>query len=165
MLPVLLLGDYTYSVDDYYCQNEYTNLRSTYINGVLAYTIPMSISIGCYFYTLRKMRRGNNDLIQTMTQIQQISARRDLVVLLRICIILGLLLAFFTPSIILLYIYIFTGYAPWWSSQVQWLAITLSITSVSVTIPLVSPHVRDLWTRNLHGHHHNIVAPAVIRIN
>jgi hypothetical protein len=68
----------------------------------------MNISIKCYFYTLGEIRRGNNVLLQTMSPIQRMSARCDLVVLSRICIILGLLLAFFyffNDIVVCLYFY------------------------------------------------------------
>jgi hypothetical protein len=145
MIPSLLLGDFKYSVDNYSCENEYTNLRSIFVDASLSYFIPMFITIGCYFYTLRKTRRENNDLIQTMTQIQQISARRDLVVLFRICIVLGLLMTDAIPSAIILLIARFTGSVSWWSTQTQWLVFTLSATTVSVVSALISPHLRNLW--------------------
>ncbi len=90
-LPSLLLGYFSYSVDDYNCQNDSTNLRSVFMNGSLVYVIRVNIINGCYFYTLIKMRQENNSLMETMTQIQQINARRDLVVLFRICVLNGLL--------------------------------------------------------------------------
>jgi hypothetical protein len=94
-----------------------------------------------------------------MTRIQQMTVRRDIIVLFRICILLGLLMAFFIPSTIILLIYNFTGYLPWWSSQIQWLVFSLSITSVSIVLALVSPHVRNLCIINTH--YHITVRPAL----
>ena len=78
MIPALLLGDFEYLVNDYLCQIDYSNVRSILLYGTLSYSIPMFITAGCYVYTLRNMRRGNNNLIHTMTRIQQMNARRDL---------------------------------------------------------------------------------------
>ncbi|CAF0963939.1 unnamed protein product [Adineta steineri] len=149
IIPTFVLGDFKYLVDDYHCQIEYQSMRSTLLNGTLAYMIPMNTTIGCYMYTVRKMRQGNNSLIHTMTHIQQVTARRDLIVLFRICILLGLLMAFFIPSTIILSIYNFTGYLPWWSSQIQWLVFITSIMCVTIVLAFISPHIRHLWTIKL----------------
>ncbi|UJR20220.1 hypothetical protein I4U23_023351 [Adineta vaga] len=152
-IPTFLLDDFKYLNTDYHCQIEFTSIRSTMLNGTLAYVIPMDITIGCYMYTVRKMRQGNNSLIQTMTHIQKITARRDLIVLFRICILLGLLMVFYIPSSIILFIYIATGYLPWWSSQIQWLVFSISIICVTIALALISPHVRHLWTMKLFHRH------------
>lgn len=149
IIPTYLLNDFQYLVDDYHCQIAFTNYRSTLLNGVLVYSIPMSLTSGCYIYTLRKMRRGNNHFNETMTEIQKISARRDLLVLFRICLLLGLLMLFFIPSAIILFIYNFTGILLWWSVDVQWLTFSFSICSVTVLLVFISPHVQSLWTQNV----------------
>lgn len=161
MIPSFVLGDYKYSIDDYYCQNDISNLRSSYLNSALAYSIPVSVTIGCYIYTLIKIRRRNNSLIQTMTQIQLISVRRDLVVLFRICLLLGIIMIVAIPVVIAFCIYIFTGYKPWWTSQIQRLVFNLSAASVTVILALMSPHVCNLWRRN---HHQTVISPAIIQI-
>jgi hypothetical protein len=113
MIPSFVLGDYKYSIDDYYCQNDLSKMRSSFLNSALAYSIPVSVTIGCYIYTLIKIRQRNNNLLQTMTQIQLISARRDLVVLFRICILLGIIMIVAIPVATAFCIYIFIGYKPW----------------------------------------------------
>jgi hypothetical protein len=55
MIPALLLGDFKYLVNDYLCQIDYTNFRSIGVNGTLAYGFPIYATIGCYFYTLKKI--------------------------------------------------------------------------------------------------------------
>jgi hypothetical protein len=92
MIPALLLGDFQYLNNDYLCQINYVNVRSILVNGTLAYGIPMYITIGCCIYTWKKMQRENNHLFHTMTRIQQMIARRDLIVLFQICLLIGLLM-------------------------------------------------------------------------
>ena len=65
ILPTRLLNDFKYLIDDYHYQLEFTSFRSTSLNGTLAYVIPMSIIIGSYIYTLRKIRRDNNNFGST----------------------------------------------------------------------------------------------------
>jgi len=113
ILPNLLHGDFKYLIDDYHCQVELTDIRNGLLDAVLAYFIPVSISTGCYIYTLRKIRKGKNSLIQTMTHIQQITTRRDVIVLFRICILHGLLIVTVIPSAVILIMYCFTKYSPW----------------------------------------------------
>ena len=167
IIPTILVGDFEYLDTDYHCQILYTSMRSTMLNGTLAYAIPMNITTRCYMYTWRKMRRGNDSLIQTMTEPQKISARRDVVVLFLICILLALLLAFFIPSTVILSIYNFSGYLPWWASQIQWLVFIVSILSMTISLALISPHVRNLWTQNStrrQHHHRNRTAAAALKI-
>ncbi len=159
VLPAPLLGVFQYSVADYYCQIEYANFRSLLIFTSLAYVIPMNITIGCYIYTMKKIRRGNNNLIQTMTLI---NAHRDLVVLFRICLLLGLIAIVSIPLIVTYLIYILTGSIPWCSAPIQWLVLSLSITIVTVALGLISPHIWSLLKK--HSRRHTAVISVNIRI-
>ena len=165
MIPTLLLGYYRYVPDDNICSHEITILQSAVLTSFLAYIIPVSITTGCYVYTLKKMRRGNNSLLHTMTQIQQKSARRDLVVLLRICILLAILLTIWIPIAIGFLFYVRSGVKPWWLGQIQRLIFHLSTASVSVSLLMISPHIWNLWKRNTVRQHPSVVTPANIRIN
>ena len=150
MIPFLLLDDFKYLNNHFYCQINYLNIQSTLVRGTLVYGIPMGITIECYIYTLKKMRKINNSLIQKMTQIQQMTARRDLVVLFRICLLVGLLTIISIPSIISFIISNLTGDLLWWSTPVQWLVLILSIISVTISLAFVSSHVTNLWTKNFY---------------
>ena len=161
-IPALSLGYFKYSPHDHYCQVEYTNFRILPVNAFFDYIIPMSITTGCYVYTLRKLRGENRDV---MTQIQQTRARRDVIILSRICLLLGILLIIFIPSIVTFFITFFTNYVPWWSIQIQWLVFSLSVTCIDIVLALVFPHVRNLWRRNPRCHHQTTVMLAVVRAN
>ena len=130
VLSSLFLGDFKYNIDDYFCQIQYSNLRGLLVNSTTNYLIPMYITVGCYVFTMRKLRKGNNHLILTMPYIQQTIARRNSVVLFRICLLVGILLITSIPSLISLLIYIFTGYVPWWSVQIQYTISILAIIGV-----------------------------------
>ena len=164
-LPTLLLGYFQYSANDYHCQVEYTNFRIVPVNVFWDYFLPMLITIGCYVYTLKKTRRNNHNLMQTMTQIEQISARRDMIVLSRICILLGLLLSIFLPSIVVLFVKLSIGYLPWWSSQIQWFIFSLIITCIIIVLAIVFPHIRYLWKRNSHREDPKPLRLAIVRID
>ncbi len=102
-----------------------------------------------------------------MTLIQQINARRDVIIFSRSFILLRLMMTFFIPLIIinLVVVYTFTGDKPWWSSPIQWLVFSLSRTSVTVVLALISPHVRNLWTKNRSRQHQTAFTPAIVRID
>ena len=95
MISALLLDNFKYLVNDYLCQNDYANFLSICVNSLLTSGISLYTTIGCYIYTLRKIRSG---IIETMTQIEQISARRHLIGLFTIYILLGLLMTIYIPA-------------------------------------------------------------------
>ncbi len=146
-IPGLLLGTFKYFDDGYTCQIDFTNLKDLFLNGILAYGLALYTATGCYFYTVRKTRRRSNSLINTMTHIQQASARRDVIVLYRICMLVGLMMTLTTPLIIGYFTYISSGYLPWWLSQLQSLIFSLIIHIVTIIIVFISPHVRALWRK------------------
>ncbi|CAF0866170.1 unnamed protein product [Adineta steineri] len=152
MIPGLLLGYFKYSNNDYLCQVDYTSLKNTCINGMLSYAFPVYATMGCYYYTLRKVRKRNHNLVQA-------SARRDLIVLFRICILVGLLMIIPVPTMIGFFIYFSSGYLPWWLSQFQWFAFSLITNIATIILILISPHVRILWTKTFHHPRHH---PAAI---
>ncbi|CAF0864841.1 unnamed protein product [Adineta steineri] len=151
MIPGLLLGYFKYSNNDYLCQVDYTSLKNTCINGMLSYAFPVYATMGCYYYTLRKVRKRNHNLVQA-------SARRDLIVLFRICILVGLLMIIPVPTMIGFFIYFSSGYLPWWLSQFQWFTFSLITNITTIILILISPHVRILWTKTFHHPHRHRVA-------
>ena len=167
MIPSLCLDDFKYSINDYSCQLDYTNYRSVLMNGTLSFAIPMGIIVACNAMTIKKMRKRNGNLIQRMTQLQRMIAQRDLVVLFRLFIVLGILMIIGIIPIITILIIIFSGYVPWWPTQIQWLVFNISTTIVSILLISISPHVRNLWKKNLHHYCHRRIGviPAIIRNN
>lgn len=98
-LPNLFLGDFEYIIEDFRCQISYKNNRASLITAALIYFVPISITFGCYIFTLRKIR-NRNDLRQHMTHMQLITARRDLIVFFRIFILFGLMIISSIPATI-----------------------------------------------------------------
>ncbi len=75
---------------------------------------------------------------------QRLAVQRDIFVLFRICILLALMVSFFIPATIIFIISNSTGYLPWWSSQFRWITYVISMSSVTIALALISPHVMDL---------------------
>ncbi len=75
------------------------------LNRILAYAFSLNATTGCYFYTLMKMKRGNQSFIRTITHIQQVNAQRELIVLFRRYILLGLLSTISIPVAVGYFIY------------------------------------------------------------
>ena len=104
------------------------------VYGTIIYVIPLTISVGSYVFTLNKTQNVNTNLQRTsMLQLQ-----RDVLVLFRICMILFLIISLFI-------IHNSIGYVYWWSSQVRWLTHVISLASVTIVLPFVSPNVTKLW--------------------
>jgi len=57
------------------------------------------------------------------------------------------------------------GYIPWWSFQLQWLAFSLTTTSITVVLAAISPHVWNLWRKNLHRCCYIAIPPVNIIID
>ncbi|CAF3605260.1 unnamed protein product [Adineta steineri] len=165
MFPSLYFGDFKYSINDYSCQLDYANYRGVFMIGTLSFSIPMTIIVGCNIYTIKKMRRRNNNDIEIMTQLQRMIVQRDLVVLFRLLILLGILMTFGIIPVMIILINIFTGLVPWWSSQIQWLVFNILTTIVSIVLIIISPHFHNLWKKkpsHLHCHRHAVVKHVVI---
>ncbi len=111
------------------------------------------------------MRKGNNSLIHTMTHIQRMNARRDLVVLFRICVLLGILLVSSIPGAMAVVISFVFGYTPWWSSEITLLFFTLSTPVVAVVLLVTSPHVLNLWKKHFHLHRPTAITAATVRVD
>jgi hypothetical protein len=92
----------------------------------------------------------------------QINAHRDLIVLFRICLLLGLIAIVSIPLIVTYLIYILTGSIPWCSAPIQWLVLSLSISIVTVALGLISPHIWSLLKK--HSRRHTAVISVNIRI-
>lgn len=162
ILPALLFDYFEYLINDFHCQIPYRGIQTICLYGTVIYIIPLTITIGCYFFTLRKSR-----LRQMVSQIQRVAIQRDVIILFRICIHLGLMISFFIPATIILIVSLFTGYLPWWSAQARWITYVISMTSVTMTLGFISPHVKSLWKSFILSQkcfRQNRVVPAVIGV-
>ena len=108
ILPAFVLDQFEYVVNDYHCQIPYTESRTIFLYGAIIYVVPLTITVGCYFFTLR-----NSRMRQAMTQVQRLAVQRDIIVLFRICLLLALMVSFFIPATVIFIINSSTGYLPW----------------------------------------------------
>lgn len=145
IIPNFLLNDFEYFLYDFQCAISFFNRRGLYYSVLMTYLIPIVVTIGSYIYTVRKTRQMTYNLRHHVTQVQLSIARRDTIVLFRICILLIPMLTFCVPSTIVYIIHMLTGYQPWWSFQSEWLSCMLSMWCVNLILAYVSPHVRILW--------------------
>lgn len=147
-LLISRLGYFPFQIDHQICFYDLSNFGQVVLIGFLAYVIPMNITIGCYYYTLRQVRLNSTNLRSTMTRIQLANARRDLLIHFRICVLLGLLLVSMTPAMISVNMYLIARYLAWWSYEIHWLSFILTMSIVSLVLLLISPHVKNLWRQN-----------------
>ncbi len=143
LLPSLLIGDMEYLNNDYHCQISPSSMRGSLTVCVLGFLFSF-IMIACsYVYTIYYVRQHNLTII---TVKQRKSMRRDMVILKRVLIILTLLTSSAAPHAAFPVVYRFLGSLPLWLVALEWLLTILALISIALTLPLISPHLKQLYT-------------------
>jgi hypothetical protein len=142
VIPVLLLRTFEYLPYDYHCQIAIHNIIGLIIGLSLVHMIPVSLTTICYIYTMIYIRRSRA-IVRPMCQ--QTKDRQDFLLLTRIFVLLGVIIASGIPTLGISLFSQFSGYLPYWSTQFQWLTATFSISVVSVILIFVSPNLQKFW--------------------
>lgn len=144
-VPVLLLHYIEYiKLDYYYCQISYTNVPAIIYNGVFLYYLPMASTGFIYLYIVYYMKHRKNWAIQ---QQRQQANQRDLVVLRRILVLIGMLVLFMLPSVPLFLWYVITGYLHPMINQAQWVSFSVGLVMLPTMMAMITPQLRDLLNR------------------
>jgi hypothetical protein len=88
---------------------------------------------------------------------RQLANQRDLTILRRIIILLGMLCMLSFPSAVLYFWYLITGYLYPWIYHFQWLTFTLSLSILPIVSACLTPQLLQLFT--LRFQHHGRVHP------
>jgi len=139
--PLLLLHNFHYLPQYYFCQVELNDLQAASLAASVLYLFPMTIIGSIYCYIIYHMRQTKNIAIQ---QNRQRTNQRDVVVLRRIIILVGLLFFLSFPTLILWLVYIVTGYLSPLVYHFEWLTFALSSSFLPMASALLSPHLKDL---------------------
>ena len=142
--PVLLLGTFDYLPDDYHCQIDLRNIHGLLVGLFVVYLFPVSLTSMCYVWTMTYMCR-RSAVVKNIQQ--QVNDRRDAVVLSRVFMLLGTMIASGLPTLGISLFYQLSGYLPFWSTQFQWLTTTISMCCVSMMMLLVSPDLAKIRNR------------------
>jgi hypothetical protein len=140
-LPLFLLDEYPYI--DYHCQVSLQSWRGMLLGAVLFWGMPVSMTVGIYFYTVRYIRQNGG----AMTLRQKSRVNRDTAVITRIFWLTIFVVLCGIPPCTFAIIYYISGYFGWWINHVEWYTTVFSFISVGMSHVLLTPHLRVLWSR------------------
>jgi hypothetical protein len=141
ILPLLLLHNFHYLPQYHFCLVQLNDLQAALLAASVLYLFPMSIIGSIYFYIIYYMRQTKNVAIQ---QNRQRTNQRDVVVLRRIIILVGMLLFLSFPTLILWLAYLITGYLSPLVYHFEWLTFALSLSFLPMASALLSPNLKNL---------------------
>ena len=141
MLPILFLHHFQYVPEYYYCEILLSDSLGLMLTGAITYSLPMGIIGGIYFYILYYMQKTRS---QSVLRNRQQANQRDLVVLRRIIILLGLLVTLGFPTFFIWLGYMLTGYVNSIGYHLGWSMFTFSLSSLPSTFVLLTPQLRKL---------------------
>lgn len=156
--PSIPLGYFQYLPQNYYCHIPLTNLQGTLLISMTTYYGPTLASSTIYFYIMYQIKQRTR--LATL-QNRHRSMQRDVIVLRRIFILVGIFLVFLVPSMILWFSYFATDYLHPLIYHVEWLTISMSLSTVAIVSAIINPPIRQLFQLPL-IHRHQQIRPAIV---
>jgi hypothetical protein len=142
ILPAFVFDHFEYLPEYYHCQIVFSNPYGLILVSLPIYYLPM-LAIGTiYIYIICYTRRKTRSIGQRHRR--QSSNRRDIIVLRRITILVGLLWTLTFPFMILWLVYIITGYLYPLSYHFQWLTFAISLLVLPFASASLTPQLRKL---------------------
>jgi hypothetical protein len=149
VMPLLLAQYFEYIPQDYHCQVPFTNLRGTLFVSSVVYLGPILITATIYSYIVYFIKHTTT---LTAQQNRRRSNQRDLIVLRRIVILVGMIFILSFPITILWMNYLITNYLNPIIYHVEWLIFSVSCSILPTASAFLSPQLRELlsitWRRN-----------------
>ena len=148
-VPILVLHHFQYVPLYFYCEILLSDNQGLLLVTLLGYEPPM-IGIGLiYVYILYYMEKSKS---QSTLQNHQRSNERDVSVLRRILILIGLLVTLAFPTTVLWMNYLHTGYVHPLSYHIGWSTFSLSLSILPGLSMFLTPQLREsfivAWRRN-----------------
>lgn len=141
MLPVFILNHVEYLPGYYHCQIVFPNLQGLVLVAFPIYYFPMLAIGSIYIYIIYYTRLKTRSMAR---RHRRRPGRRDIVVLRRITIIVGLLWTLTFPFMILWLVYITTGDLYPLSYHLQWLTFAVSLLVLPFASVCLTPQMRKL---------------------
>ncbi|CAF1290634.1 unnamed protein product [Adineta steineri] len=140
LCPLLFWHHIVYLPQEYYCYVPYTNILGILWVILNAYGNPFLLLLVIYLRITIFLRR------QPINQTRVVKKRqeRDLLVIRRIFIAVGLLLTLGMPSVILLVMYLITGEKSPLFFRIEWLSVSVSMIGLSVVLVLFTPQLKSI---------------------
>lgn len=150
--PVLVRGDIIYLPSEHYCQTPFTNIKAILYIALRLFLLPiLSIAI-IYIYLLNRI--GQTQLYCNRYHRRSKRNRRNLIIIRRLLLMLTVLILLGLPSVIFLFILIFTGHLILMTYRIGWLSVSFSLVFLAyMLIQLTRPlrkTMRKLFCREKH---------------
>jgi hypothetical protein len=138
--PVLVWHDIVYLPKEHYCFLNYTNLRVILWLFSNIFTVPLFVLSLIYLRITVYLRRQSHSQTLLVKQRQQ----RDLVVIRRIFITIGLLAVLGIPSFVFIIMFNITNVENPLFYRFLWFFFNFSTTSISFTMIIVIPQLKSI---------------------
>jgi hypothetical protein len=145
--PIVYWRDVIYLPQEHYCYVPYTNFRGILWLAFNCYGIPvMSLSL-LYLRITVYLRRQTHNQTLMVKQRQD----RDLLIIRRILITIGLLLALGIPGVVLLIMLRITGEEHPLLLRIEWFFVSLSMIGLSLSTVVFTPQLGNIVPKQFSG--------------
>lgn len=139
-VPILVQHDIAYIPHEHYCFIDYANVRVVLWLLCNIYGIPLTLLLLIYVRITLFLREHSSQQSLLIKQRQQ----RDLIVIRRIFVILGLLVAFGIPTFVLLIMLHIDGAMHPLFYRIVFLSLNFSLLTLSVAVAGLTPQVKNM---------------------
>jgi hypothetical protein len=155
--PVAVLRHFQYVPLYFYCEIILSDNQGLLLLSILTYLLPMTGIGSIYVYILYYMKKSSS---HSTLQSRQGANQRDLSVIRRILILIGLLITLAFPTSILWGIYLVTGYVNPFGYHIGWSTFSLSLSILPGLSVFLTPQLRESFTAA--RHRNRSVEPTIV---
>ncbi len=141
LCPILIWHGVVYLPEEYYCYAPYTDLRSILYVILSTYGIPLLFLSLIDLRITRFLRQQSNT--QTVVAVKQ-RQQRDILVLRRIFIIVGVLMIVGIPLVVFVIMFIITGESDPVFKRIIWFTMALSMAGLNFAMIIVTPQLKSI---------------------
>ena len=142
ILPNLLLDDFQYLPLEYNCWISFENIRGLLILIALIYGVSTSTISSIYMYIIRYVHQTSHVQLH---QRRQSSDKRDLLILKRLVILVTVVVTLGFPTVLVIFIYIFTNYVLPLAYHIQGVSLSAGALVTSVSLIVITPQLLEIF--------------------
>ncbi len=148
LCPALIWNGIIYLPNDYVCFISFTNIRAILWVAFISYGLPVTYLSLIYIRITLFLRQQSNDIELAIKRRQ----KRDLVVIQRIFINVGLLLVMGLPAIVVIIMSLINDVEYPLSHRILWIGVEVSLVILSIQMIFMTPQLKNLvmkrWQQN-----------------
>jgi hypothetical protein len=138
--PLLVWRAMTYIPREHYCYVKFSNLRGSLWIGLISYVIPVVLLMFIYIRIIKFIRTQPNNQLLAAKHRQQ----RDLLVIRRIFINVGILFMAGVPAVTLMIVKLITGKEHPLSIRIAYTSVDLAIAALTVSMVATIPQLQNI---------------------